>query len=153
MTKEIRLTKGQVALVDDEDFEYLNQWNWYVSRSGYAVRTHGIFRKTILMHRLISNTPDGYETDHIDRNRLNNQKNNLRVCTVSENQHNKGMNSDNKSGYKGVSWDAKNNKWRASIRYNNKTYNAGRYETAEEAAGAYDEMAVKLHGNFASTNF
>ncbi len=87
--KEIPLTQGKVALVDDEDYEYLTQWKWCYNR--YAVRCIGPknHRQRIAMHQVILNPPEGLETDHIDRNKLNNQRSNLRAVTRSENMQNK----------------------------------------------------------------
>lgn len=91
--KLIPLTQGQFAVVDDSDYEWLNQWKWYANRNRYtyyAVRsdhTNGII-KQILMHREIMNTPNGMVVHHIDHNGLNNQRCNLKNCTESENQKN-----------------------------------------------------------------
>lgn len=157
MTKEIPLTQGQVALVDNEDYEWLMQWKWF------AHRTHGGWvagrnsekkcGKQIWMHRLIINAPNGLQVDHKDGNGLNNTRVNLRLATHSQNQHNRGKSRINKSGYKGVSWDKSKGKWYATIYINSKQINLGRYQTPEMAAIAYDEAARKYHGEFAKTNF
>ena len=113
--KSIPLTRGKFALVDDEDYEYLNQWKWFCAH-GRAVRGGGYKKKSVFMHRVILNTPDGYHTDHIDSNPLNNQKSNLRVCTIAENNRNQGRRKDNRSGYKGVNMEY--GRWVARIRVN-----------------------------------
>src|SRR3990167_1658988 len=110
--KIIKLNKGKFAFVDDENLEWLNQWKWFYSKNGYAVRNvyvKGSGRKnqktaTILMHRVINNTPDGFITDHINRNRLDNRRENLRTVNESFNVINSPVRSDNSSGTKGVCW-------------------------------------------------
>ncbi len=118
--KEIQLSQGKIAVVDDEDYEYINQWKWSYLSSGYAVRSLWslLGSKTILMHRIIANTPIGMDTDHINGNRLDNRKSNLRVCTHAENTRNIPMHKDNKIGYKGVQKHGKS--WRARILVNGK---------------------------------
>ena len=151
MTKQIPLTQSKFAIVDDEDFEYLNQWKWYVHKNGnnfYAVRG---FPKRIQMHRVVMNTSDGIEVDHIDGNGLNNTRSNLRNCTHVQNMQNRKKNSDNTSGYKGVDWH--NEKWRAQITINKKIVFLGYFSSIEDAAHAYDTAAKEGHGNFAKTNF
>ena len=156
MTKSIPLTKGRVAIVDDDDFAYLNQWRWKFN-SRYAVRTSGGIShwKTISMHRVIMNAPDGMEVDHINGEELDNRKENLRICTRSENVRNVGKYRNNTSGFKGVSFDAEKvtRKWRALIQVDKKLISLGRYATPEEAARVYDEAAKKYHGKFAQLNF
>lgn len=170
--KEIILTQNQVALVDDEDYEFLNQWKWqaWVTESGnwYASRgqikgeyTRYINRKTIKMHRLIMNAPDGVEVDHWDNNSLNNQKSNLRLSTKNQNQHNQRIRSSlNKaSQFKGVNLlkCKKKNKiyeyWVSYLRLNNKPIYLGSFKSEIEAAKAYDSKATELFGEFAKLNF
>jgi hypothetical protein len=151
--KEIELTQGKVAIVDDADFEWLNQWKWTYDGQGYAYR-HGPRpkRKYILMHREIMQTPKGLDTDHRDRNGLNNQRDNLRVCTFAQNQWNRKIQTSNTSGYKGVSWSAYHRRWHAQIRTNNIQTHLGYFDTPEEAAKAYDEGAQIYHDEFAFLN-
>lgn len=152
--KLIPLTKGKFANVDDEDYEWLNQWTWCI-RNGYASRTYKLSGKdySIYMHRLIANTPLGMETDHIDRNKLNNQRINLRKCSATENLQNSRKHKDNKSGYKGVSYHNQCGKWTARIKANGIYKHIGLFANPEEAAHAYDEAARKYYGEFARTNF
>ena len=156
--KEIQLTQGKVALVDDEDYEYLMQWKWYVNNfrgKSYAVRNFKIAkgnRTAILMHREIMIPKKGFVIDHVDSNTLNNLKNNLRICTQGENLTNQKIYKNNKSGYKGVYLCKKGNKYKAEIRKNNIKYFLGFYIEIKDAARAYNEAAIKYHGEFANLN-
>jgi hypothetical protein len=149
--KEIKLSKGFVAQVDDEDFEYLNQFKWYVYIDRvyrYALRRDNKSRKRIKMHRVILNASDNILVDHIDHNGLNNQRNNIRLCTNTQNQWNmKGR----RNGFKGVSIEKYS--FRAAIKYQNKTIHLGSFKTEEDAAKAYDKKATELFGEFAYLNF
>lgn len=150
MTKRLPLTKGFFATVDDADYEYLSQWKWSYS-SGYAIRKQFVDGKPrrIYMHRFIANPPAGFEVDHIDRNKLNNCRSNLRICTRSENARNV---SRNKKQFRGVSQRTKNS-WQAQIMCLGKMFNIGNFRTGKEAAHAYDAKAKELHGDFAVLNF
>ena len=153
--KEIRLSQGKVAQVSDEWFEELNQFKWHVL-TGYAARnTSRIFgkQKHIWMHRVIAGASSETEVDHIDCNRLNNQVENLRVCTGSQNARNRNKFSNNTSGFKGVTYHQRSGKWRARIEIEHKSIYLGYYPTPEEAARVYDEAAKKYHGEFAKLNF
>ena len=143
----ISLSKGKFAIVDDGDFEYLNQWKWHVTANGYARRADHI-----MMHSLIMRTPLGMATDHINGNKLDNRRCNLRVCTQSENGRNRPKQINNHSGYKGVSWDKLNNKWRVSIQLLGKRMNLGRYADIQQAASVYDNAAEFYHSIYAQTN-
>lgn len=137
------------ALVDNKDFDWLNKWNWFLN-SGYAVRKEK--GKNILMHRLILNTPEGKDSDHINMNRLDNRCENLRIATRSENMMN-GCKSNNTSGYKGVCWNKLANKWRVQIKLNRKNIFLGYFTNKLEAAHAYNLKAKELFGKFAYLNF
>lgn len=149
--KEIKLTQDKVALVDDADYDYLNQFKWYVTKgpktfyAGRDLVIDGVTRR-LKMHRIIMSTPCGLVTDHIDHNGLNNQRSNLRNCTKSQNQRNKTPIGSSK--YLGV-----NICIRATIRINNKNVNIGSFKTEEEAARAYDKMAKIHFGEYANLNF
>lgn len=149
--KQILLTRGKVAIVDDVDFERLNQWRWYYGSKGYAVR--GIWKngkmQTVFMHREITNAPTGIETDHWDTNRLNNRRANLRLATTAQNQCNRGANSNNTSGHKGVYWNKQIERWVARIKVGYKSHYLGCFRVLEDAVAKYAEAARKLHGNFA----
>ena len=156
--KEIQLTQGKVALVDDEDYEYLMQWKWFANKKGstfYAVRSlhSNNVRKTIFMHRLITNNINTkMQTDHLNGNGLDNRKINLRICTTSQNSMNRGLQINNTTGFKGVNYDKFSNKFRAQIRVNNIYKNLGYYIDPKDAARAYNEAAIKFHGEFANLN-
>lgn len=159
MVKEIPVSKGKcVALVDDEDYAYLTQWKWRLMR-GYAVRnlrrvnTNGRKRTYISMHREINKTPAGLLTDHINRNKLDNRKENLRTATQQQNQWNKPTSRKNPSShYKGVSFCAQTKKWRASIEINGKYKSIGRFSEEINAAQAYNFYAFEHHGEYAFLN-
>lgn len=157
--KQILLTKGQFALVDDEDFEYLNQFKWCAvkgSNTYYAIKSGYNKGKNpqIKMHRLISKLNDSnILCDHKDNNGLNNQKENLRISNKSQNGMNRGPQKNGTSKYKGVSWFAKANKWMAKITLNRKQIYIGYFEDITDAAKAYDEKAKELFGEFAWLNF
>lgn len=156
--KEIQLTQGKVALVDDEDFDYLNQFKWHASKlSGkfYAQRHAKLSNPNnikILMHRDVMKPKKGFVIDHVDGNTLNNQKNNLRICTHAENMRNSKIPINNTSGFKGVYWNKENEKWTAFIRFNNKRFHLGLFFELKDAAKAYNEGAIKYFGKFANLN-
>lgn len=149
--KEIKLTKGFVAIVDDADFEYLNQFVWHVSISPkddvkYAA-AHVIKNKPpIRMHRLLF--PDAIEVDHKNGDGLDNRRDNLRPATRSQNLRNSRKRDGMKSKYRGVSLYNKGlykNKWSASVVINRKHIWLGAYPTEEEAAIAFNNGCIK-HG-------
>lgn len=159
MSKYIQLTKGQQTLVDDEDFEYLNQWRWHTSYYGYANRRRHIksSRKDqkfemIKMHRLIMGAPTGMYVDHINGDKLDNRKSNLRVCTNAQNSANQQLRAANTSGYKGVTLDKRRGKWIAQIRINYKNNFLGYFDDKIEAAQAYNRKAKEVWGEYAKIN-
>jgi hypothetical protein len=158
----IALTQNQVAIVDKEDYPSLNQFHWQAqwdsrTKSFYSVRhsrTKDGRRKIIHMANQILGCGPDEEADHRNHNTLDNQKNNLRKATKSQNRWNrKKSHPKNKSGYIGVCWHKRNNKWMASIGYKGKIIHLGYFTSAEEAARARDEAAKKYHGEFAILNF
>lgn len=159
MAKEIQLTQGKVALVDDADFEYLNQWKWCVNNCNgklYAVRNIKIKKskyKKIYMHRLIINNNDSkMHTDHCNNNTLDNRKINLRICSNSENLMNQNVHVNNKSGYKGVYFNKKTNRYHVYISINKKQERIGTFINIIDAIKSYNEAAIKHHGKFANLN-
>ena len=158
--KRIPLTQGKFALVDDSDFEYLNQWKWHIC-NGYAARREylgGGYRKDItnyiLMHRLINKTPNGFHTDHIDGNRLNNRKKNLRTASCSQNVMNqyREKTKNKTSIYKGVNFCKRDGNWRVQLNIKGKNTHIGYYKTEIEAAKSYNIAVKKYRGIFARLN-
>jgi len=152
--KEIPLMQGYVALVDDEDYQRINQFKWCLNKTRKVRYAHrAIKQTTVLMHRFILGLTDPkVQVDHWDRNGLNNQRSNLRI-TRTQNQHNTGLRKDNASGYKGVYWDEDRQKWVANIGIKGKRKYLGSFTTAEEAALAYDAKAREVFEEFAYINF
>jgi len=156
--KEIKLTQGKVALVDDEDYEELNKYKWCAHKEKtniYALR-HGHkvdgSRTMIRMHREIMKPVNGLSIDHIDSDGLNNQRCNLRVCTHAKNMRHVRPRKGCSSIFKGVTWHKKIQKWRAYIMLNSKQISLGCYHSEVDAARAYDSAAINLFGSFALLN-
>jgi|6_EtaG_2_1085325.scaffolds.fasta_scaffold08028_3 hypothetical protein len=155
--KKIKLSQGKYALVDDEDFEYLNNYKWSAlkdNKTYYAVSSLIIDpvtkkKKAIKMHRVIMKTPKGMDTDHINGDGLDNRRENLRVCTHAENSRNRGINKNNTSGYKGVYWKKDRKKWAAQIRNNGKVVGLGGFDRKEQAYAAYCQAAKEFYKDFA----
>uniref|UniRef100_A0A6H1ZRX6 Putative homing endonuclease n=1 Tax=viral metagenome TaxID=1070528 RepID=A0A6H1ZRX6_9ZZZZ len=156
--KEIKLSQNKVALVDDEDFEYLNQFKWYALKKPntyYAVRHIRLAngKQTLIqMHRVILNVPKGMETDHKNQNGLDNRRINIRICTKSENGMNRNSYKNSSSRFKGVSWCKRDKIWRAQLEYKRKVKNLGCFLSEREAALTYDKKAIEVFGEFAKLN-
>ncbi len=146
--REIQLTKGLVAKVDDEDYEMLIGSRWCVS-DGYAFnRAHG------RMHRLLMKAPQGVMVDHRNGDKLDNRKDNLRLCSNSQNQANRKV-SLGVSKFKGVVWQtlpSGKGYWKAVITKDGEATYLGTYKTDVEAAAAYNVAAVEMFGEFAHIN-
>lgn len=156
---QITLSKGKVAIVSQEDFEYLNQWKWSLHSGGYAVRREYLGIKDgkevsryILMHREILKPNDNQEVDHINHNRLDNRRENLRLCDRSENLANNSIRKDNTSGVRGVYWFKPYKKWKVSLTFRGKEYHIGYFTDKEAAIEAKKKAVVKIHGEFANVN-
>ena len=155
--KRITLTNGLQTLVDDCDYTYLSQWKWGFNR-GYAVKTShkGVRSMSRIIARRMGLGIEGMEVDHINvrdpDNKLNNQRLNLRLATHPQNTLNRLPTAANKSGYKGVCWCEENKNWRATIEINGVYCRLGNFDTAVEAAAAYDAAATEHHGDFARIN-
>ena len=158
--KEILLTQEQVALIDDQDFEWLSKYKWH-SHWNTCTRSYSAARsvhdngkqKKILMHRVIMGAHPEQEVDHRNHDTLDNQRDNLRLCTAKQNKQNVRPRTGCSSKYKGVSWHKKNHNWRTYINLNGSRYNLGSFINEIEAAHVYDGAARKLFGEFAFTNF
>jgi hypothetical protein len=161
--KEIPLTKGKVAVIDDEDYESLARHRWITQevRPTYKGRVYAskFYARAscrgpaLLMHRLITSAPKGMDVDHIDGDGLNNRRCNLRICTRSQNQRNKRV--ANRNGFCGVVFKAKKktNQYAAQITVDKKTVYVGYFDTAERAARAADSARYAIAGEFAKLNF
>lgn len=149
--KRIPLTKGKFAIIDDEDFDLVSKYKWCFSN--YAKRHKPRPSKGwILMHRLICGAKAGQYVDHINKNKLDNRKDNLRICTHAENDRNRGVAKNNMTGFKGVSWRPNRGKFRARIKVSYREFCLGHFITAREAAETYNKAALIYHGEFASLN-
>jgi hypothetical protein len=150
--KRIFLTRGKVAIVDNRDFKWLSQWKWHASKGSrgggfYASRFEG--RKMLRMHVVIADPPEGKRVDHKNRDTLDNQRQNLRVCFNKNNSWNQCIRKDNTSGFKSVCWCKQKQKWKARIGVLPRVLHLGFFATAKLAGEAYERAATKYHGEFA----
>ncbi len=155
--KEIKLGRGnKVALIDDEDFEKVSKYKWHLTGAlGRQYVVHSFtknHKKQINLHRFIMNEPDGL-VDHRNHDRLNCQKSNLRVCSFKDNIRNsRRMSRIGKSKYKGLTFNPKVKRWRAKVYADGKRYELGYFDKEVDAAIAYNNAVIKLHGEFACIN-
>ncbi|WP_223996484.1 HNH endonuclease [Burkholderia gladioli] len=150
--RRIQLTKGASAIIDDDCVALLSRFSWRLNSYGYAItniaREDGS-RTAIAMHRMIVGRDIGdLQVDHINGDRLDNRRANLRLCSFTENTRNRGMHKNNKSGFKGIY--AKRSRWVAAIKLNYRRIYLGAYPTPEEAHEVYCLWADMLHGEFAN---
>jgi hypothetical protein len=152
--KGVQLTQGKVALVDDDDYEALALNKWKFSNRGYAARLVRVGtnkQKTVLMHRTILGITDkNIIVDHINGNKLDNRRSNLRECNLSQNSTNRRLKATSRSGFKGVYWAIDSKKWRARITSNHVVYHLGLFANPEDAHKAYVEASIRLHKEFAN---
>jgi len=146
---KIDLGRGLYATVDDDDYRLVVGWRWCASRShGITYAKANASPKDVLMHRVVLGlTPGDPQVDHIDRDGLNNQRSNLRLASPSQNHANQAT----RRLYKGVRQHP-NGRWRATIVVDRKPTHLGYFDTAEDAAKAYDSAAVSAWGEFARLN-
>lgn len=151
--KYIALSQGEIAIVDDEDYEELNQHKWCI-RTGYAIRWQKGKKppRRIDMHRHILKAPPNLLVDHINGNKSDNRKFNLRLATHSQNHANQMKRRRATSEYKGVCWKKRERKWSAQAAYLGKSYHLGHFNSEREAALAYNQKASSLFGEFAKLN-
>ncbi|MHC8516808.1 HNH endonuclease [Sporosarcina sp. ITBMC105] len=155
IVKEIQLTQGKVALVDCEDFRRLSMFEWHFTGNGYAGRRLPVNEggNIVSMHReVIGEVPEGMVVDHINRNKLDNRRSNLRITTQSNNAANSGPRRNSTSKYKGVHWRKKDMKWVAKIERKGRALTIGLFNAEEHAALAYNQKAKELFGKYAYLN-
>ena len=154
--KTIPLTKGYVAVVDDEDYEELIQYKWHVclmSGGARAIRTASRpRRRTTYMHRSIIGCQPSQEVDHINHDGLDNRRANLRACTHAQNLANTRKRANCSSQFKGVDWRKGENKWRVRIGYDGASHHLGYFDDECDAARAYNAEARIKFGEFALLN-
>ena len=151
----VTLNKGAVAIVDLEFKEFVESMNWHLHADGYAYGRNKKLKKMQYMHRAIMNAPVGVEVDHINHDKLDNRKCNLRLCTSSQNKAaaiKYKTWADKASIYKGVGWNKHAGKWIARIKVNKKSIHLGVFIDEQEAALAYNKKAVDFFGEFAVIN-
>ena len=161
---EVQLTQGQVAIIDDEDSWVLELGSWQAlpewhkgKKTGkyYAVHRDrqgdGGKQRSLLLHRAImqEQLSGDLEVDHVNGNRLDCRRSNLRVATRSQNACNRNVQSNSLSGVKGVCWDKSRSKWKAQLTIGGKHFQIGRFDTLDEAIEAYEEYSKIYHKEFA----
>ncbi len=160
--QEIPLTQNQVAIIDDEDYERVSKYKWCAQKIVQKWRTFYYAKRafkqdgkhtTIHLHRFLMNPPPGMQVDHKNGNTLDNRRSNLRLATCAQNQRNRRKKGGGLWQYKGVNYVAERRKHLAVISKNGVRYRLGGFNTAEEAARAYDAKAKELFGEFAYLNF
>lgn len=160
-TLQIQTPSGHIAFIDEIDADLLDfKWHamksketHYVGRSVRSPKQTTITLHTVILERKLGRPlVKGEMCDHKDLDGLNNRRSNLRLATVTQNMCNRGLGSNNKTGYKGVYWSKMAKKWQAKIGFNRKQINLGSFENIHDAARAYNEAAIRLHGEFARLN-
>lgn len=147
--KTIPLTNGGFSLVDDDIYDSVCNLTWY-QHNGYIKRTDS--SKFLLHHVVIGKPENGLEVDHINGDKSDNRKSNLRFCKHTENVMNRSLYKNNNTGLKGVSWHKTNKKYQAQIRKDNKQYYLGSFDNAMDAALVYNNYAKEFFGEFARLN-
>lgn len=145
--KKLSLNKGYIVILDNEDYQKVSAvGGWYVDSRGYAITDKRINGKRIIidMHRLIHIPKEGFIVDHINQNKLDNRKSNLRDATKSINALNSKIPVTNTSGFKGVSWSKVSRKWRAALWLNGKQLHLGLFDTSVEASKVYQAKLQEI---------
>ena len=146
--------KGLSVIVDDEDFAWLSQYKWHYDR-GYAamtLRKQGRAQGILYMHRMVNKTPKNMSTDHVNGDKLDNRRANLRTCNQTQNNANSKLRAANTSGHKGVTWHKKAQKWQAQIGVKGKCVYLGQFTEKQRAIEAYIRAATEHFGEFANVN-
>ena len=158
--KAIKLRDNINALIDNKDYPLVKDWKWSLSSTGYAVRRQrfGLRKlgkgKMVYLHRFILNAPRRAKIDHINGNKLDDRRKNLRFARQIDNNCNRPkFKGSYTSIYKGVYFDKQGGKWRARIKYKGKTYRLGDFKIERHAAMAYDMWVGSIQGKFANKNF
>ena len=152
--KFIKLTQGKSTIVSSSDYEHLNSFKWYYNK-GYVSRNYineDGNKRVLYMHRYVMDCPRGKQVDHINGNKLDNCRENLRITTSTGNNRNRAKSAGTTSKYKGVNWSKQNQRWLCRLKVKRKTVYLGYYDTEEEAAKVYNEAAIKYFGEFARLN-
>jgi hypothetical protein len=149
----IALTKGYEAVIDAADVPLVEGWNWYAQPGGrtvYAASKGAACgrRCRVFLHRLLLGEPLDVFVDHVNSDGLDNRRANLRLASASQNQHNKAMQNNNTSGFKGVTWKANKRQWVARISCGGKSKHLGYFDTPEAAHFAYASASAAIHGEF-----
>jgi len=155
MVKEIKpLNSDKLMKVDDEDYEELSKHKWWFNNKGYPHTYIYVDNKrtSIFMHQILIKPPKGLQIDHIDRDKLNNQRDNLRIATQSQNNMNRIKQKNTSSKYKGVSWHKEHKKWRAYITFKDKYIHLGYFTNEDDAGRAYNKRAKELFNKYANLN-
>ncbi len=159
--KKVELANGGYALVSDADYKLVSPYKWYSWRApgkktSYAVtgikQPNGKWKTGVRMHRFILNAAPDVQVDHKNHDGLDNRRSNIRICTASQNNCNKGPSKANTTGLKGVSFDKRRGKYEAYIERDGKKQNLGYFDNKIDAGRAYDAAAPKYHGKYAYLN-
>lgn len=148
---KVPLTQGKFALIDGKDAELVMRYKWHVTSSGYAGHNIALSKSKWLylkMHRILTSCPEGFQVDHINGDRLDNRRANLRICRQYQNVYNQRVRKNNTSGYKGVVWHKLHKKWSASIQKDGIKYFLGLFIDKEKAHKAYKNKASELFGEY-----
>lgn len=149
--KTISVSYTEVAIIDDDDYWWACRVKWFLHH-GYVLTKRMVRGSAVYLHREVMHCPAGMVVDHINGDKLDNRKANLRITTKKRNCQNRGMSSKNTSGFKGVTLQKPSNKWLAQINIDGRIQHLGSFNNPVSAAARYDEAALKLHGDFAKTN-